>query len=173
MTAAEFKKKWSRYQGKESAAYQEHFSDLCRLLGQPTPVEADPSGNDFFCFQKRVVKGAEFLNLEHPDCGDPTERGFADVWRKDCFGWEYKGKKKSLDIAYKQLLTEDREGSKELRCLCGLMLQSGAIKLPQFCYGGRERRIQTLHHKWLNRRGLRPLHGTAPRPPPGCPQTAQ
>jgi hypothetical protein len=53
--------------------------------------------------QKRVVKGAEFLNLEHPDCGDPTERGFADVWRKDSFGWEYKGKKKSLDLAYKQL----------------------------------------------------------------------
>jgi hypothetical protein len=53
MTVAEFKKKWSRYQGKESAAYQEHFIDLCRLLGQPTPVEANPSGNDFFCFQKR------------------------------------------------------------------------------------------------------------------------
>ena len=83
MTVAEFKKKWARYQGKESAAYQEHFNDLCRLLGQSTPVEADPSGNDFFCFQKRVVKSAEFLNLEHPDCGDPTERGFADVWRKD------------------------------------------------------------------------------------------
>ena len=103
MTAAEFKQKWSRYQGKESAAYQEHFIDLCRLLGQPTPVEADPSGNDFFCFQKRVVKGAELLNLEHPDCGDPAEHGFADVWRKDCFGWEYKGKKKSLDVAYQQL----------------------------------------------------------------------
>jgi hypothetical protein len=26
----------------------------------------------------------------------------ADVWRKDCFGWEYKGKKKSLDIAYNE-----------------------------------------------------------------------
>jgi hypothetical protein len=103
MTVAEFKKKWARYQGKESAAYQEHFIDLCHILGQPTPVEADPSGNDFFCFQKRVVKGAEFLNLEHPDCGDSTERGFADVWRKDCFGWEYKGKKKNLDEAYKQL----------------------------------------------------------------------
>jgi hypothetical protein len=38
-----------------------------------------------------------------PDEGDPMERGFADVWRKDCFAWEYKGKKKSLDIAYKQL----------------------------------------------------------------------
>src|SRR6267378_907987 len=30
MTAAEFKKKWSRYTGKESAAYQEHFNDFCR-----------------------------------------------------------------------------------------------------------------------------------------------
>ena len=51
MTAAEFKTKWSRYQGKESAAHQEHFIDLCRLLGQPTPVEADPSPNAFRKFQ--------------------------------------------------------------------------------------------------------------------------
>jgi hypothetical protein len=39
---------------------------------------------------------------------DPSERGFADVWRKDCFGWEYKGKKKSLDLACKQLQPELR-----------------------------------------------------------------
>jgi hypothetical protein len=38
MSFAEFKKKWSRYTGKESSAYQEHFNDLCRLLGHPTPV---------------------------------------------------------------------------------------------------------------------------------------
>jgi len=57
MTAAEFKKKWSRY--KESAAYQEHFNDLCRLLGQPTPAEAYPSGSDFFCFQSRRAGFAE------------------------------------------------------------------------------------------------------------------
>jgi len=103
MTAAEFKKKWSRYQGKETSAYQSHFDDLCRMLGQATPAEADPTGNDFFCYQKRVVKDAHLFNVEHPDCGDPAEHGFADVWRKDCFGWEYKGKKKSLDIAYQQL----------------------------------------------------------------------
>ncbi len=42
--------------GKESSAYQEHFNDLCRLLGQPTPAEADPTGSESFCFQKRVVK---------------------------------------------------------------------------------------------------------------------
>jgi hypothetical protein len=105
MTAAEFKRKWSRYQGKETSAYQGHFDDLCRLLGQPTPAEADPSGSDFFCYQKRVVKDAEFFNLEEsPDAGELTERGFADVWKKGCFAWEYKGKKKNLDEAHKQLL---------------------------------------------------------------------
>ncbi len=105
MTFAEFKKKWSRYTGKESSAYQEHFNDLCRLLGQPTPVEADPSGTESFCFQKRVVKDAELFEIhETPDASEPTERGFADVWKKGCFAWEYKGKKKNLDEAYKQLL---------------------------------------------------------------------
>jgi len=104
MTPAEFKKKWSRYQGKETSAYQSHFDDLCRLLGQPTPNEADPSGSDFFCFQKRVVKDAELFEVETPDTSAPEERGFADVWKKGCFAWEYKGKKKNLDEAYKQLL---------------------------------------------------------------------
>ncbi len=105
MTAAEFKRKWARYQGKETSAYQEHFTDLCRLLDQPTPNEADPSGADFFCYQKRVVKDAELFELhETPDASEPTERGFADVWKKGCFAWEYKGKKKNLDEAYKQLL---------------------------------------------------------------------
>ncbi len=104
MTAAEFKKKWSRYQGRETSAYQSHFDDLCRLLAQPTPNEADPSGTNFFCFQKRVVKDAELFDLETPDVSEPGERGFADVWKKGCFGWEYKGKHKNLDEAYKQLL---------------------------------------------------------------------
>jgi hypothetical protein len=63
MTAAEFKKKWGRSKAKETASYQEHFTDLCRLLGQPTPIEADPSGSDFFCYQKRVVKDAELFAL--------------------------------------------------------------------------------------------------------------
>jgi type II restriction/modification system DNA methylase subunit YeeA len=104
MTPAEFKRKWSRYQGKETSAYQEHFNDLCRLLGQPTPVEADPSGSDFFCFQKRVVKDAELFQLnETGEEAAADERGFADVWKKLCFGWEYKGKHKNLEHAYRQL----------------------------------------------------------------------
>lgn len=105
MTAAEFKRKWLRFRGKETSAYQEHFNDLCRLLGQPTPAEADPSGSDWFCFQKRVVKDMELFAVEE-DGAEPEEgeRGFADVWRKDSFAWEYKGKRKNLDEAYRQLL---------------------------------------------------------------------
>jgi len=52
MTPAEFKRKWARYSGKETAAYQEHFNDLCALLGQPSPAAADPTGSESFCFQK-------------------------------------------------------------------------------------------------------------------------
>jgi len=106
MTLAEFKRKWHRYQGKESSAYQEHFSDLCRLLGLPAPAEADPTGSESFCFQKRVVKDAELLFelREEVEPAEPSERGFADVWKKGCFAWEYKGKKKNLDEAYRQLL---------------------------------------------------------------------
>jgi type II restriction/modification system DNA methylase subunit YeeA len=109
MTPAEFKRKWARYSGKETAAYQEHFNDLCALLGQPSPATADPTGSESFCFQKRVVKDAELFALaesgrvaEEPEA--ERERGFADVWKKGCFAWEYKGKKKNLDAAYQQLL---------------------------------------------------------------------
>jgi type II restriction/modification system DNA methylase subunit YeeA len=109
MTPAEFKKKWARYSGKETAAYQEHFNDLCALLGQPSPAAADPTGSESFCFQKRVVKDAELFALEDSsrvaeEQETEQERGFADVWKKDCFAWEYKGKKKNLDAAYQQLL---------------------------------------------------------------------
>ncbi len=31
------------------------------------------------------------------------EPGFADVWKRHCFAWEYKGNHKNLVAAYKQL----------------------------------------------------------------------
>lgn len=33
--------KWKRADLAERAACQEHFIDLCRMLGHPTPAEAD------------------------------------------------------------------------------------------------------------------------------------
>lgn len=107
MTPAAFKAKWAKFSGKESSAYQEHFNDLCRMLGVPTPIEADPTGNDTFCFQKHVAKDAELFAFDESGRIAETpegERGFADVWKRDCFGWEYKGPGEDLEKAYKQLL---------------------------------------------------------------------
>jgi hypothetical protein len=86
----EFVAKWSKTALKESSASQEHFIDLCRLVGHPTPAEADPTGHEF-TFEAGATKqsGGE---------------GWADVWKKDYFAWEYKGKHKDLDEAYRQLL---------------------------------------------------------------------
>ena len=101
MTPAEFKTKWAKVTAKETSAYQSHFDDLCRLLGMAPPLEADPEG-ETFCYQKRVMKDAELF--DPAPGGEAGERGFADVWKRGCFAWEYKGKKKNLDEAYKQLL---------------------------------------------------------------------
>jgi hypothetical protein len=90
MTPSEFAAKWSASTAKESAGAKEHFIDLCRLLGVATPNEADPTG-DWYAFEKGAEKTAG---------GD----GFADVWKRGHFAWEYKGKRKDLAAAYKQLL---------------------------------------------------------------------
>ena len=87
---ADFAAKWAGNTRTERAASQEHFIDLCRLLGVPTPNEADPTGDEY-----AFEKGAE-----KTDGGD----GFADVWKRGHFAWEYKGKHKNLKAAYQQLL---------------------------------------------------------------------
>ncbi len=97
MTPEAFIKKWQDASTKERSASQEHFIDLCRLLGEPTPNEADPAGV-WYCFEKGAAKtgGGDALR---PRSG----QGWADVWKKGCFGWEYKGKGKNLQAALKQL----------------------------------------------------------------------
>ena len=39
LTPREFAQKWGDNATKEKAASQEHFIDLCRMLGEPTPNE--------------------------------------------------------------------------------------------------------------------------------------
>ena len=55
MTPAEFIRKWKATNLKERSAAQEHFIDLCRLLGEPTPAEADPDGA-WYCFERGASK---------------------------------------------------------------------------------------------------------------------
>lgn len=87
--ARAFVEKWGRSTLNERAISQPHFTDLCHLLGQRTPSEVDPTG-DFYRFEKPLTKSG-------------GGAGFADVWYKDHFAWEYKSKGKSLDRAYEQL----------------------------------------------------------------------
>ena len=47
--------KWHQNAQKESAASKEHFADLCRLLGVPTPNDPG-SGPDTYCFEKSLTK---------------------------------------------------------------------------------------------------------------------
>jgi len=90
LTPQAFVDKWRHIELKERAAYQEHFLDLCHLIGHPTPAEDDPTG-EHFAFEYGIAK---------QDGG----QGFADVFKRGYFGWEYKGKHANLDKAYGQLL---------------------------------------------------------------------
>lgn len=54
LTPIEFVAKWSRVELSERAASQEHFIDLCRMLGQPTPAEHDATGAEY-TFEKGVA----------------------------------------------------------------------------------------------------------------------
>ena len=89
MTPDAFVAKWQGVDLKERSAAQEHFIDLCRMLGEPTPVEADPTG-ETYCFERGATK-------------DSGGDGFADVWKRRHFGWEYKGPHANLDAAFRQL----------------------------------------------------------------------
>ena len=89
MTPHAFITKWRASALKKRSASQEHFNDLCRVLGEPTPAEADPSG-ETYCFEKGVRK-------------DTGGAGWADVWKRHHFAWEYKGKRANLDAAFDQL----------------------------------------------------------------------
>lgn len=90
MTPHEFLSKWRNVELKERSASQSHFNDICRLLGIEDPIKADPKGT-WFTFEKGATKtsGGE---------------GWADVWRKGCFAWEYKGHAANLQKAFDQLL---------------------------------------------------------------------
>jgi len=85
----EFVEKWGDVRLRERQASQEHFIDLCRLLAEPTPAEDDKDGSHY-CFERGLKKVGG---------GD----GWADVWRRRCFGWEYKGRHANLSAALRQL----------------------------------------------------------------------
>jgi type II restriction/modification system DNA methylase subunit YeeA len=89
VTPDQFIAKWHASTLTERAASQSHFNDLCALLDEPTPIDADPKG-ETYAFERGASKSA-------------GGEGWADVWKRGHFAWEYKGKRKDLRAAYAQL----------------------------------------------------------------------
>ncbi len=87
MTPAEFIHKWQDNKLSERAGAQLHFTDLCDLLGMERP--ADP---DNYCFERGAKRTG-------------AGRGWADVWKRHNFAWEYKAPGANLETALKQLMT--------------------------------------------------------------------
>jgi len=112
---------------------QQHFLDLCELLGQPKPAAADPEGA-WYTFERGVHKtgGGE---------------GWADVWMKGHFAWEYKRKRRSLVEAYQQLLryreTKKKMSAAGLWSMTALMESSISRKTClQYHSAGRHHRAE-------------------------------
>lgn len=91
MNPQDFVARWSQSKLRENQGAQSHFIELCQLVGQLPPAQADPDAK-FFTFEENVQKAE-------------GGHGRADVWYKGHFAWEYKGKHKDLEAAYHQLLS--------------------------------------------------------------------
>ena len=85
LTPRDFVAKWSQAALKERAGAQEragaheHFIDVCRLVGHPTPAEADPTGQRF-----AFEAGASRFTEEQGDAiWIRDDRGF------DAYGWPH------------------------------------------------------------------------------------
>ncbi len=93
MTPNVFVEKWAAVaetpKATERAHVQAHFLDLCELLNEPKPQDDDPTG-ERYGFEVGVKKSGG---------GD----GWADVYRRGCFGWEYKKPRADLNRALDQL----------------------------------------------------------------------
>ena len=85
MTPQAFIAHWQHNKITERAGAQQHFNDLCEVLGMEKPRDAE---NYTFERGARTIGG----------------QGWADVWKRGCFAWEYKAPNKDLNAALKQLM---------------------------------------------------------------------
>lgn len=107
LPVADFVHRWKINSQSERSGAQSHFNDLCDMLGEKHPAASDAVG-ERYVFEKPVSRTR-------------GGKGFADVWLRDHFAWEYKGKHKDLKKAYLQL-NDYREdlGNPPLLVVCDL-----------------------------------------------------
>ncbi len=87
MTPQAFIAKWQGNSLTEKAGAQAHFEDLCALLGvEPPRIEGE------YQYERGLIKKSS------------ASQGWADVWKRGCFAWEYKKPGGDLTRALKQLM---------------------------------------------------------------------
>ena len=87
MTPQTFIAKWRDNALTEKAGAQAHFEDLCALLEvEPPRIEGE------YQYERGLIKKSS------------ASQGWADVWKRGCFAWEYKAPDKDLGAALKQLM---------------------------------------------------------------------
>jgi hypothetical protein len=157
VTPLEFIQKWRPVALNKRQTAQEHFGDLCRLLREPTPIEADPEGIDY-AFEKGANRAT-------------GGRGWADVWKRERFAMEYKKRHANLEAARKQLLNyAGALANPPLLLTCDtdrieihtnwndLVSTTIAIRLEEFID---PERLQTLKNVFVNPDALRPVRRRA------------
>jgi hypothetical protein len=99
MNVPEFQAKWRGATLKERSAAQEHFLDLCRLLGMPTPAEGDKTGACYaFELQRPFARVSTNLVGWRCEVAQATGRadftvavGFGTTGRRRPFGGDQTG----------------------------------------------------------------------------------
>jgi hypothetical protein len=87
MTPQAFIAKWRDNTLTERAGAQAHFEDLCALLGvEPPRIEGE------YQYERGLTKTGS------------ARQGWADVWKRGCFAWEYKQPNADLGAALRQLM---------------------------------------------------------------------
>lgn len=74
----------------ERQGAQQHFIELCELLGVASPTGSNDGDSDYL-FEKGTLALGQ-------------QRGFADVFKRGAFAWEYKAPGRPLDAALSQLM---------------------------------------------------------------------
>lgn len=74
----------------ERQGAQQHFLELCNVIGVEPPTGVNDGVTDYL-FEKQTLMLGE-------------RRGYADVFKRNVFAWEYKAPGKSLDGALSQLM---------------------------------------------------------------------
>jgi type I restriction-modification system DNA methylase subunit len=94
MTPHTFISKWGLggpgFDLNERQGAQQHFIELCGLLGVAAPTGTN-DGRDDYLFEKGTLALGQ-------------QRGFADVFKRGCFAWEYKAPGRPLGPALSQLM---------------------------------------------------------------------